>query len=72
MEMMSSGKPDRGDLDLFVAPGTAPTPFSADEMRRGCPSGRTVTVKVRDGQGPDRLETTRFVSTDDHGAVLER
>lgn len=55
----------------IVAPGTAPTPFTAEEIRRGCPPGRTVTFRVREGEEPVRFETTRFVSCDESGAVME-
>lgn len=55
----------------IVAPGTAATPFTAEQIRHGCPAGRTVTTRVREGEGPARFQTTRFVSTDERGALIE-
>lgn len=55
-----------------IAPGLAPTPFTAAEIRDGCPPGRVVTVRARHGDGPARLEITRWVSCDDEGAVMEK
>lgn len=55
-----------------IAPGMAPTPFTAAEIRDGCPQGRTVTVRAQHADGPPRLETTRWVSCDDEGAVMEK
>jgi hypothetical protein len=50
----------------------APTPFTAAEIRRGCTPGRTVTFRVTEGTGPPRIETTRFVSCDEQGALMEK
>ena len=52
-------------------PGDQPTPFSADEIRRGCPPGRTVrTLVVRAGQEP-YVRVTRFSTGDGDGADQE-
>ena len=52
-------------------PGDQPTPFSADEIRRGCPPGRTVrTLVVRAGQEP-YVHVTRFSTGDGDGADQE-
>lgn len=55
-----------------LGPGLAPTPFTADEIRGGCPSGRTIRMRVEAvGEAPfDRL--SRFVECDETGATLER
>lgn len=55
-----------------IASGTAPTPFTAAEIRDGCPPGRIVTMRVSPAEEPARLETTRWVSCDDDGAVMEK
>lgn len=65
------GGGDPGDPHI-LAPGMAPTPFTAEEIRRGCPPGRTVTIRVREGEGPARLDTTRFLSGDLEKTVMER
>jgi hypothetical protein len=48
-----------------------PTPFTADEIRNGCPPGRTVrSLVVEAGKGP-YVQVTRFVSGDAEGAEQE-
>jgi hypothetical protein len=52
--------------------GLLPTPFTAEEIRAGCPAGRVVELLVEeDGEAPYR-RFTRYVSCDDEGATLER
>lgn len=51
-------------------PGHAPTPFTADEIRAGCPLGRTITLSV-DGDGGSFLRTIRFLAVDADGADQE-
>lgn len=51
--------------------GHAPTPFTADEIRAGCPTGRTVTARTEAAGEPDRVDVTVFVETDEEGALLE-
>ena len=57
--------------DHVLAPDTAPTPFSAAEIHVGCPAGRTVVVRVEDGDGV-RHRLSRFAEVDDEGALYER
>lgn len=50
---------------------TAPTPFTAEQIREGCKTGRTITyVLERKGQAPVRRRT-RFVDTDAEHATIE-
>jgi hypothetical protein len=62
--------PTSGDphiLDL----AHSPTPFTAAEIRSGCPVGRTIRLSVeRPGQTP-YVRVNRFVSTDAEGAVQQ-
>jgi hypothetical protein len=52
--------------------GRAPTPFTAEQIRAGCPPGRTIRMRVdSEGETPF-LRVSRFVSCDESGAVLER
>jgi hypothetical protein len=52
-------------------PGDQPTPFSADEIRRGCPPGRTVrTLVVQAGEEP-YVRVTRFLTGDEDGSDQE-
>jgi hypothetical protein len=52
-------------------PDDRPTPFSADEIRRGCSPGRTVRSLVTEAGSEPYVGVTRFVSTDDEGAEQE-
>ena len=54
-----------------VEPGTAPTPFTADEIRANCPPGRVIRVRVETDQGVVE-RTNRYVACDDDGAEIER
>ena len=51
--------------------GHAPTPFTADEIREGCPAGRTIGVLVEPQDGDPYLTINRFVTVDDEGADHE-
>lgn len=51
--------------------GHAPTPFTAYEIRRGCPPGRTVRVLVEPSDGPSSLRMNRFGEGDETGAWHE-
>jgi hypothetical protein len=51
-----------------LRPDHLPTPFTADEIRHGCPPGRTVrSLVIRQGSEPF-ISVTRFVSGDAEGA----
>jgi hypothetical protein len=52
--------------------GHAPTPFTAAEIQRGCPTGRTIRLRVEiEGQAPF-LSVNRYVHADADGATVER
>lgn len=55
-----------------LAPGQAPTPFTADEIRRGCPAGRTIRLRVDVVGETPFLRVSRFVECDEAGATIER
>jgi hypothetical protein len=55
-----------------VEPGHAPTPFTANEIRQGCPAGRTIRLLVESAVGETFIRTTRFVECDEQGAIQER
>jgi hypothetical protein len=60
-------------LDPHVtAPGRAPTPFTADEIRRGCPRGRVSRTRVEAPGRPPVVRVNRFVECDEDGAVIAR
>jgi hypothetical protein len=51
--------------------GHHPTPFTADEIRIGCPPGRTVRSLVVEAGSEPYVQITRFVSGDAEGAEQE-
>lgn len=54
-----------------IAPDLTPTPFTAEEIRRGCPVGRVIVLRVEvDGRLPF-LRTNRFLECDDEGTLIE-
>ena len=55
----------------LLRPGDAPTPFTAAEIREGCPKGRTITTRHETPGEPDVVEVSRFVESDHQGAVIE-
>jgi hypothetical protein len=55
-----------------VEAGHAPTPFTAQEIRQGCPAGRRIRLLVESADGETFIRTTRFVDCDEHGATQER
>lgn len=52
-------------------PDHHPTPFSAEEIRLGCPAGRTVRMRVEQVGLPPVIRTTTFVAVDAEGADQE-
>ncbi len=69
---MVAGTPPVDSSDPHIlGPGLLPTPFTADEIRRGCPDGRLIRLLVEvDGQEPFH-RTNRFVGGDAEGATIE-
>lgn len=55
-----------------LGPGLAPTPFTAAEIRAGCPAGRVVHLLVEDDDEASYLRYNRFTSCDSDGATIER
>ena len=54
-----------------LQPDHRPTPFTADEIRIGCPPGRTVRSLVMEADTEPYVQVTRFVSGDAEGAEQE-
>jgi polyisoprenoid-binding protein YceI len=48
-----------------------PTPYGAEEIRKGCPAGRTSVYRVEAAGQPAFLQTMRFVAADEKGGELE-
>jgi hypothetical protein len=55
-----------------LAPGHAPTPFTADEIRGACTAGRTIRLLVDAVGETPLIRMTRYVECDATGATLER
>lgn len=55
-----------------LAPDLAPTPFTAEEIRAGCPEGRTIELLVEEAGAEPYRRFNRFVSCDGTGATVER
>jgi len=56
----------------LLGPGLLPTPFTADEIRTGCPDGRTIRLFVEPAEGEPFERVNRFVEADETGATIER
>lgn len=54
----------------ILHPGHSPTPFTAAEIRAGCPAGRTIRLSVQE-PGSTYQRVIRFASVDDEGADQE-
>jgi hypothetical protein len=54
-----------------LRPDHLPTPFTADEIRRGCQPGRTLRSLVVEAGNDPVIRVVRFVSADDDGAEQE-
>ncbi len=57
-----------GNDDNVVEPGHLPTPFSADQIRAGCPVGREIRLAVVEAE-ETYVRVIRFVEADADGAV---
>ncbi len=51
--------------------GHAPTPYSADEIRLGCPAGRSIRLRVETAVEPTYIQHIRFTETDETGATQD-
>jgi hypothetical protein len=54
-----------------MQPDHLPTPFSAADIRGGCPLGRTIRVRSETPAGEPTFRRIRFVDVDADGAVQE-
>ena len=54
-----------------IQPDHLPTPFSAADIRAGCPVGRTIQLQREAAGGELTFLRIRFVQVDDDGAVQE-
>ena len=54
------------------APTNAPTPFTAEEIRAGCPDGRTITLLVEPAGGAPFRRVNRYRDGDAEGVTVER
>jgi hypothetical protein len=54
-----------------LRPDHLPTPFSAEQIREGCPAGRTIRIREETPGEPPTFRRIRFVEVDPDGAVQE-
>lgn len=54
-----------------LRPDHLPTPFSAADIRTGCPLGRTIRLRTETPGGEPTFRRIRFVEVDADGAVQE-
>jgi hypothetical protein len=54
-----------------IRPDDVPTPFSATDIRAGCPLGRTIQLQSETPAGELTYRRIRFVEVDAEGAVQE-
>lgn len=54
----------------ILDPDHAPTPFTADEIRRGCPPGRSITIRHTNQDASEENWLTVFVEANEEGALL--
>jgi hypothetical protein len=67
-----AGAPRLPAVDNAMEEGNLPTPFSAEEIRQGCPVGRRIVWKIVAGQGaPPAYQRMLFVESDADGAMVE-
>lgn len=55
----------------LLGDGLLPTPFSAAEIRAGCPAGRTIRLLVEPVSGAPYERMNLFVDCDAEGATIE-
>lgn len=53
-------------------PEHAPTPFTAEEIRAGCPEGRTIRMRAEAAGQEPMVRVNRYLECDEVGALLER
>ena len=54
-----------------IRPDHLPTPFSAADIRAGCPLGRTIRLRTETPGGEPTFRRIRFVEVDADGALQE-
>jgi hypothetical protein len=54
-----------------LGPGLLPTPFTADEIRAGCPDGRLIRMQLEENGTVVGYRTNRFHGVDVEGASVE-
>ncbi len=55
----------------LMTPGHAPTPYSAAEIREGCPVGREIVLLIEHGSEAPAVQTIRFLTAGEEGAEQE-
>lgn len=59
------------DDPYVVAPGLLPAPFSAEEIRAGCPEGRTLRLRVTAPDETSYFRKSRYTACDAEGVTID-
>lgn len=59
------------EAERILEEGHAPTPFTAEQIRAGCPSGRLATFRVIQPGREPFFQTMRFLNADEEGVEVE-
>ncbi|HYJ66437.1 MAG TPA: hypothetical protein VEX15_02115 [Nocardioidaceae bacterium] len=69
---MDDHRPEAAPDPHVLGPDQAPTPFTADEIRQGCPVGRTLRLLIEPTGAPPVHRLNRYARCDERGATIER
>ena len=68
---LNAEKPTKPPEANRMNPDHAPTPFSAAEIRKGCPNGRTSKYLIEVAGNPNSFQVVSFVNGDKDGTGFE-
>ena len=68
---LNAEKPDTPPEQNRMEPDHAPTPFSAEEIREGCPTGRTSKYLIEVAGNPNSFQLMSFTNSDKDGTDFE-
>lgn len=68
---LHAGKTDKPPNKNRMKPDHAPTPFSAKDIRKGCPTGRTSKYLIEIAGNPNSFQIVSFTKSDKDGTDFE-
>lgn len=70
--LAACGKSDwPSEKERTLEEGHAPTPYTAAQIRDGCPSGRVCTFRLDSAGGYSMIKRYRYLEADDQGVTIE-